>query len=180
MRLDSFVNGATGFNLAVQSGSAVQLNPAESLVVGSGLPVWPALALRHVASSLPSPRAMQAEVMRAIQVALPLVRGGGMALQAVGTVATALSPVAGVVGPMLAAPLNAVPYFGQALGTAATAAGPIVAAGGITASVAGAFGGAAPDPAALERLGEDIAGQLNELERNSTADVIDVPQQVEV
>jgi len=182
MDLTKFLPGVVGFNAAVKSGAAVQLNPAESIVVGAGLPIWPALALRHVATALPSPEALAMEVMRGIQLALPVVRGGALALQAAGGVATALSPVAGVVGPALAPVLNAIPYAGPALGAAATAAGPIVAAGGIGASVVGAVGGATPDPAALNNLGEQIAGQLKELERNSTVDdvIIDVPQRVEV
>lgn len=180
MKLDSFLPGAVGFKLSVDSGSAVQLNPAESIVVGAGLPVWPALVLRHAVSELPNPQALMMEVMRGIQLALPAVRGAGLGLQAFGGVATALSPVAGVIGPALAPALNAVPYAGPVLGAVATAGGPIVAAGGIAASVVGAVGGATPDPAALNKLGEDIAGQLAELERNTTADVIDVPTQVEL
>lgn len=182
MKLTSFVPGAVGFNAAVKSGAAVQLNPVQSLVVGSGLPIWPHFVLQQAQAGLPDPRAVFAEARRAIMVAVPLVRAAGAGLQAGGLVATAFAPLAGIAGPALAPALNAIPYVGPALGVAATAAGPIVAVGGIAANVAGAAaGGSAQAGPALANLGQQVAEQLDELERKSTADdVIDVPRLVEV
>lgn len=178
MKLDAFIGGAVGFAQAVASGAAVQANPVETLVQGAGLPVWPVYALRQAASAAPDPRALALEARAAIEAALPLVRAAGLGLGALGSVAGALSPVAGLIGAAVAPQLTALGGpAGAALGGAALAAGPIVAAGGLAAGVAGGLAAGAPDPAALGQLGQQVADQLDALAKQNNADVIiDVPK----
>lgn len=171
MNLDDFVAGSVGFAQSLKAGVARQLNPSEPVTAGAGLPMWPVFALRQAVDNV-DPKAVALEAQRAIEAAIPLVRASGVALQTVATIGGVLVPVAAAIGPAVAPALSGVPAVGPALGVAATAAGPIVAAGSVVAGAAGGLASGAPDPKALSQLGQQVADQLNQLEKTSTADVV--------